>query len=462
MEVARILEKEAGISAKESKLASILIGENEVPFLEIHLKITTSPLDKKDTRDKGKIRENFDRYDFVNYSTYHLLLDSYLKKEGKLEISTRDRARRAIPLLDIEDVDGKRIYTTHDKDELKKIEGINKDEVNNALSRSGLFLPPKWQDIGNKLSQYDDVILGLDTNILYNCSISRHLLPIVSLVEPKEYVHTPNWLLLIVPSTVMYELEEAANTRDDRGLLTYRGRKGFRALQEAMELSERINIPGVSLLIHGETNPVLDMKNNIFAIRGDIHRYINEQNGTNNNFRLRKSSGGDMAIRNQFKNFLNQVNFHKGTFFLSTDKSCTAMAMAEGLCPVYIPYNHLANDNLEPFSITGPQENGGKESHKITFSAPLGNILYELAVSFGEIVVSCGDQTPSIKCDCKGDDIGRWVHKQLQISKDDLELLLKNYSGRFNLDRAGALLKNITKLYERVEWINEMDGALEL
>lgn len=368
--------------------------------------------------------------------------------------------KRAVPLLDIQEKNGNRTYTSYMVEELEKSDGIKKDEVNTALSRCGLFLPEKWCEIGEKLSKYDDIILGLDTNILYHCSMSRHLLPIVSLIEPREFVHTPNWLLLIVPSTVMYELEEAVNIRD-KGFLVYKGRMGFRALQEVMELSENINIPGVSLLIHGETNPVLDMKNNIFAIRKDIGKYVRDLNGNQFGQNFKKSSGGDMAIRYQFKKFLSQIDFHKGTFFLTADKSCSALAQAEGLCPIYIPYSHLFADNPRPFSITECYEKGIEGTGELTFSAPLGSILYELAVSFGEIIISCGDQSPSIECDRRGDDIGRWVHKQLRISKDDLGILLRNYSGRFNLDKACRLFKKITKKFENVEWLTEMGGAFK-
>jgi hypothetical protein len=80
------------------------------------------------------------------------------------------------------------------------------------------------------------------------------------IIESKKFVHTPNWVLLVVPATVMYELEEAANIRFENGNLKYEGRMAFRALQEIIELTNNIDIPGVSLLIIGEADLNLEVK----------------------------------------------------------------------------------------------------------------------------------------------------------------------------------------------------------
>ena len=470
IEVARILQqKEVGIALYKNTIESIPIDGIDIPFIEIPLKAPKTKLDKSNTNDAAELICDFHNVDFINYSTYHLLFDWYLKRSGNLRIYTRgqltrEKRREPVPLLEIEDNNGIRKYKTFKSEGIDKKEGIKEDEVSNALYRAGLLLPRKWKQIGNRLSKYDDIILGLDTNVLFRCAISRHLLPIVSLVEPKEFVHTPNWILLVVPSTVMYEIEEAANIRDYKGLLLHKGRMGFRALQEIMDLSENIDIPGISLLIHGETNPVLDMKNTLFGIRKDILKFTWElkNRGRENSFRApKKSSSGDMSIRYQFKRFLNQIDFHKGTFFLTADKSNSALAQAEGLSPIYIPYTKYVSAQFEHSPLVPNCDNLNEDGKQLTLNVPLGNIIYEMAVSFGEIIISCDGQSPSIECDRKGEDIGHWVHKQLRIPKEDLTPLLKNYSGKFHLGRAADFNKKIIKRFESVEWLTEMGGAFK-
>ena len=119
---------------------------------------------------------------------------------------------------------------------------------------------------------YDDVLLGLDTNILYNCSISEHLIPFLSLINPKEFVHTPNWILLVITSAVMHELEEASNIRDKYGKLQKQGRIGYRALQEIMELNQNKGIAGLSIMIVGQFDPVLDTRVELQGLRLDLER----------------------------------------------------------------------------------------------------------------------------------------------------------------------------------------------
>jgi DNA-binding protein len=461
IEIAQILQREVGVTIQKSTIDSIKINKINIPFIEIPLKAGNTKLDKKEHRAIKDLDREFGRIDFINYSTYHMLFDWYLKQSGNLQILTRGQRQKAIPLLDIHEKNGIRKYKAYKVEELEKSEGIKEDEVKNALSRSGLLMPGKWKEIGNMLSKYDDIILGLDTNILYHCTITRHLLPAVSLVEPKEFIHTPNWILLIVPSTVMFELEEAANIRDSKGLLRYKGRMGFRSLQEIMVLSENIDIPGISLLIYGETNPILDTKGALSGIQNNIYKMFKElkQEPMYTSLHQRKSASGDMTIRYQFKKFLNQIDFHKGTFFLTADKSNSALALAEGLHPIYVPYSNLSSKNIDPFYPIKIPEKKEANKNQLNINVPLGNIIYELAISFGEIIISCGEQSPSIECDRRGESLERWVHKQLRISRNDLLMLLKDYSGRFDLEKSANLLKEITKKFENVEWLTEMGGA---
>jgi len=134
-------------------------------------------------------------------------LDWWLYCASDLKITTHNNEE----LLKLSDQEGNLTFEIMAKDDKEKLKA--------ALSRSGVFMPKNWENIAKEISKYDDIILGIDTNILYNCSLSEHFLPSLTLIEPNEYVHTPNWILITVPNSVMHELEGAANIRKDGGLL---------------------------------------------------------------------------------------------------------------------------------------------------------------------------------------------------------------------------------------------------
>lgn len=468
VEIAQILQAETGATIQKITLDSLSINNIKVPFIEIPLKPGHYSSDRIELKEKEKPGDKFATVDFINYSTYHLLFDWYLKQSGSLKIFARGQKKKPVLLLEIKEENGIRKYKAFRAEELEEKEEIQFGEVNNALFRSGLLFPAKWNRIGTILSKFDDIILGLDTNILFNCSMTRHILPLLSLIEARDFLHTPNWILLIIPSTVMYELEEAANIRDEKGYLRFKGRMGFRSLQEVLDLSENIDIPGISLLIHGETNPVIDIKNALVGIRKDMGKYFWSLNGVSaRSYSFKKSSSGDMSIRTQFKKFLNQIDFHKGTFFLTTDKSNSALAQAEGLSPIYIPYSSASpvsdlSDNSDFFTSIKIPDKPDEKGIQLTLNVPLGNIIYEMAVSFGEIIVSCGDHSPSIECHRKGDDIGRWVHKQLLISKNDLGALFQDYTGKYKLKTADQLNQKLISRFENVNWLSDTDGAFKI
>jgi len=163
---------------------------------------------------------------------------------------------------------------------------------------------------------------------------------------------------------VVHELEQLANTRNDKGSLTRQGRIGFRALQEILELNRSADLTGISLMIVGAANPVFDARVELKGLREDFSRVrhlINSTqkaamspasdegdentNGTaarqhNSRGSKRSSSSCDMMIRAQYKEFLRQIDFHKGAFFLTADKSNAAMARAEGLQAIYYKQPH--------------------------------------------------------------------------------------------------------------------------
>ncbi len=450
IEVAQILKEEFGLKILKSELGTFRYRGIALPMIEIPLTMgKSSPIDHPNGEERSSIDPSFGRTNFIGFSTYHLMFSWYLEKYGTLEVkvpSYKSNKRGHQTALTIKKEGNDFRYSINTR--------MN-SQLYPALMKAGIIWPSNWQEIAYKLSKHDDVILGLDTNIFYNCSITTHLFPAVSVIEQKPYAHTPNWLLLIVPGTVMYELEEAANIRNDKGFLHAHGRAAFRALQEILELSENIDIPGVSLLISGETDPIFDLRGDISGIRKDMRKMYQESKyGKDQKRKLRKSSSGDMTIRTQFKKFLRQVDFHKGTHFLTSDKSNAALAMAEGLNPLYVGPPIISG------SVISPQRLVDEDSkNDLVMNTPLGSTLYEFAVTFGEIIVKCGPKEATLSCDGRGASLDSWLHKQLRIDNVTLGRLINKYDGRFNAKKAEKSWNSLTRGYENIDWLNTSGDA---
>mgnify|MGYP001799487259 CR=1 FL=1 len=451
-EIAQIMKEEFGFRILQSSLSSFRFEGVPIPVIEIPLSIPSkTQLDHPNEEPRSQIDPDYGKSGFVSYASYQLLFSWLIQQHGNLEIRVPSRSRSG-------ERNFEKIVTVQPKShswncQIASTSDFKRhsESLTKAFQRAGLVWPTNWMDIAKRLSQHDDVIIGLDTNTFYNCAITQHILPAISIVEQKPYTHTPNWLLFVVPSTVMYELEEAANKRNDKGFLLRNGRAAFRGLQEILELSENIDIPGVSLLISGETDPILDARADISGIRKDLIRMYNNMNhGRTNSFMERKSASGDMAIRNQFKNFLRQIDFHKGTYFLTSDKSNAALAMAEGLRPIYITPPTRLGQLVEPIQL---RDDEGKSI--LDMQVPIGNVLYEMAVTFGEIMLKCGPIEVSISCDGRGAAMDHWLHKRLLIDRNSMEFLLKNYKGRFNIKKAAQQWKRFVSDFENIDWLSE-------
>lgn len=416
IETGYILQREFDASIRKTELKSMAINGIETPYIDLSIEYTGS------CAKSGSNGYQYPQSGFLDFPTWYLLLDNLLA-EGKLLVSDGDKTH----LVTISEKDGQISCHIH-ADRAEKNHQRIRDGLGRALYRSGLILPENWKGIAEKLSQLDDVIIGVDTNILYNCTLSRHLIPTLDLVDPKEYVHTPNWMMIVIPNAVMHELEEAANKRTD-GHLLYEGRMGFRALQEIIELNQSIDIEGVSLLIVGEANPVLDTRVELQGLRQDFCR----SSGDTYIGGLRKSSSGDMVIRDQFKNFLRQLNFHKGIYFLTADKSNAALARAEGLHPIYFKFPHAEFRSREVF---GSSRIHGDKGEVIGTGIFLSDILYELAVHLGSISISQGDIHIDVRCDTKGEKLDYWVYKSLRIEEKDFDKLKAAYKGIVDLEHA--------------------------
>ena len=447
VEINHILKRKINIF--RIKQASIRMGSLEIckidsPVIEICLVC--------ENIIKEHIFENiYNENDFIPYPIYNLLLNWRIHENKKDSIKVNDNDK-LINILEIESNENLIKYYIK--------EGNSKEitnQVSCALGRAGIYLPGNLKDIGQKLSMYDDVLLGLDTNILYNCSISEHLIPFLSLINPKEFVHTPNWILLVVTSAVMHELEEASNIRNKNGTLRKPGRMGYRALQEIMELNQNKGIAGLSIVIVGQFDPVLDTRVELQGLRDDLEKgrikeIKDKYNGKNSgniiaNARSKeweiesvksyKSSSGDMIIRDQFKGFLKQIDFHKGIYFLTADKTNAALSRAEGLHPVY----------FKP--VTRPSEILDSLGQNINIHVALGKLIYEFAVEFGDIYFTCGNTKISIQCDVKGESLDTWLKRELKIN--NMGCLIENYKGIYGLKE---IIKVWNELFEGTQGLD--------
>lgn len=363
---------------------------------------------------------------FIDYPIYHLLFDWKLNKTKKFEVYKFDKSdqEHSAHLLTItEDEKGLACQISLRKeDDYKARQGLME-----ALYRAGMMIPGNWNEVLKNLSEFDDIVLGIDTNILYGCNLSEHLLPLLSLAYPKGFIPTPNWTLLVVPSAVMHEIEGASNIRDEKGYLQIEGRLGFRAMQEIIELSQGTDIPGVSLIIVGEADPILDTKVEIQGLREDLARREGESI-ERKRLRSFKRSSGDMIIRDQFKSFLRCINFHKGTYFLTADKSNAALAKTEAVNPIHLRNPREFTGDTNAIRCASIEVDHGDP---VILKVPIGRLLFELAVQWRTIFVEFDGQKVMLVSDSRGDRLENWLNRRLLIKDDSYKSLSEGYEGLF-------------------------------
>ncbi len=288
------------------------------------------------------------------------------------------------------------------------------DWLDGALLRAGMVEPVGLTAVARRLAEYEDVVLGVDTNVLYASVLGEHLLEEFHRIHARPYKETVNWILVVIPGVVMKELENAANQKK-AGHLTHAGRMGYRALQEITALKRTEAFQGMSVLVVGQTNP--------------------EQ--------LRQSPDGltilnaDSMIRDQFKTFLRGIEFRKGIFFLTMDKTNASMAAAEGLSALRIqhPRRLRKGDDVEI-----PKEE----------AVLLARVVYELAVEFGKIRVAWNDGGAH-HLDLEGEwtwkSMEHWEAFQLLCSDTDrgfAKALARYAGGRFDAHRILAEWETLT------------------
>ena len=441
-EVLQILEKNFNIKAKSTNIRQLTKKDTCLTTMENIIRCENKSVGNGDFSLDPET-------DFIEFPVYHLLLDSLLYRNNKLKIGIDSKSPSAgkqvsdpIYLLTVTASNGS-FKCTPGKD-LVQIIGKRESEEDqkkrrdifghlvSAFYRCSLVLSPSWGKVAKGLSKFDDIILGLDTNILYNCVLTQQLLDSFSFENTSTHTNSPNWILVIVPSAVMHEIEQAANSRNEKGSLGFIGRMGYRALQEIMEIDQSKDILGLSLLIAGEANPILDTRVELQGLRTDFKTAAEHKIQPS---LYRKLSSGDTIIRDQFKCFLRQINFHKGTFFMTSDKSNSALARAEGLHSIYYqqcPWHYFLThgQKVEPPILE-------YDSESINMNVPFGKLIYELAVEFGAIWIGWDEnKIIKIQCDVGGESLDRWVNRDLRIDKRYVKLLLENYktTGKFSLD----------------------------
>jgi hypothetical protein len=224
---------------------------------------------------------------------------------------------------------------------------ITEECLRSALLRSGWAAHVNLEEVASRLTQYDDVIICTDTNMLLDCLLSAILLPVLNKYEE------PNWILIAIPKVVMAEIESQADGRliKHAGYPSFRYRSALRALQEvlALDTSKGEVFKGLSIMTVG------DLPQDFKQMEGDS---------------VRK----DSAIRRQFRDFLRSITFHKGSFLISQDRVNVMMARAEGMEGLYLQkpdWEDLVQASCSP----------------LTQYNTVSRLVYELAVSFGSILL---------------------------------------------------------------------------
>jgi hypothetical protein len=200
-------------------------------------------------------------------------------------------------------------------------------------------------------------------------------------------------------------------------------------------------------MIAGAANPVLDTRVELRGLREDFSRLPTDDNKESpqgeERRRLTHVSSGDMMIRAQYKEFLRQIDFHKGVFFLTADKGNAAMARAEGLHAIYYkaPHGDVVRAPHEPQTIPCQSSSG-----PIRLDVPIGKLLYELAVQFLAIRVEWGQhQGVTLQSDGKGESLDHWLMRELRIDRGDVRKLLDIYGriGKIELSRVSSVWSEI-------------------
>ncbi len=327
----------------------------------------------------------------LDYPIFQLMLTSIKNSEGTISVKSKPIEGTEGPVDPLISIEG-----TPANYSIKVIaeRELVLNNLTAAMCRSGIVKPYGLEDVALELTKNEDLILGLDTNVIYNCIITEHLLGAMDLVNPYSYSKMPNWMLIVIPGVVMKEIENAANHKI-KGRLTHIGRSGFRALQEVMVLKESRGTSSISVQVAGKTNP-------------QQLRYSDED-GT-------KLENADSLIRDQFRSFVKEFDIRKGVFFLTMDKTNSSLGKAEGLNAIRVKHPKMLRNGYDLRQPKGE-------------TILLSRILYELAVEFGVIEISWTEngRLHYIELDScwQWKNMGHWENWQLLCSGYDNQFFKK-------------------------------------
>lgn len=250
-----------------------------------------------------------------------------------------------------------------------------KRRTRDSFLRAGIISHTNLDEIIERLRMQDDVIIGVDTNVLWDCLLTATLL---EKIYEEDF---PNWILIAVPKLVMAETENGANNtfggnHPRVGKAVYKGRIAQRALQEIIDLREADpDRPGLAIITIGEMNQ-----------SATIDR---------SNWKL------DSLIRGQFQTFLDDISFHKGTFFVSQDRVNVMMSGTEGADGLYLQKPELTEYRSKSISLD-----------------QFTQLVYELCTQFGTIrLKSEGDgQSLELSVFWTGKQVSDWQDSKLAVT----------------------------------------------
>ena len=267
-----------------------------------------------------------------------------------------------------------------EKDKKTRILLDSNSKMVNALMRSAV-LQPDLEKFRSKISQWDDVIFGLDTNIFYTCTVTSFILDNLLKIPSGDFIDSPDWMTFVFSKVGMGEIENRAGHSHNA---TNR-RQCLRAIQEIMMINRSKDLEGITLFLTGIIAPEID--------------YSNKSTNT-----IR-----DSTIREHFRSFLKGIDFHKGSYFLTQDFNSAVLAEAEGLKSLFIKKPSLPENDIDLFN-----------ADKVNVS----EILYELAVSFQPLILKTDGLELELLSEWTGKNLNSWENWVIGIKwhKDDIKL----------------------------------------
>lgn len=208
---------------------------------------------------------------------------------------------------------------------------------------SGLLKEERPKTIGEieRIVKEEHLSIAVDTGILTRNLLSRQILPILG--EAK-------WIQIVIPSCVLWELENKADTSfPDMG-------DGYLGLQEVVRLKKTLS----TFIAEDKPEVMLTTR-------------IQEQTNI-----MR-----DHLICRQIKDFMKRTEVFKHVYFLTVDKTLASIGEVMDIDSVYIPHPEITriDDEYELKSISYSL------LHKGWIYTPLTRLLWVLAHKFTKIIV---------------------------------------------------------------------------